>query len=165
MAGILGGNDELLGKSLDIAHIVARGGEVPSMSTGIAGARGTPENKITPEARILIHDFQSRGMPVKSGMAGVAHELKQGLKMYRQSKTILAIKKLSPTVAQIHFFTLDDEATFNRLIKFWMDKLKEAGGKVIYDSVADANIVKALREAGVQVQPSDNPKYKLMGYL
>jgi len=165
MAGILGGNDELLGKSLDIAHIVARGGEVPPMSTGIAGARGTPENKITPEDRILMHDFQLRGMPIKDGMAGVAQELKQGLRMYCQSKTILAIKKLSPTIAQVHFFTLDDEATFKHLVKFWIDKLKQAGGKVIYDSVADPHIIKALQEARVRLQQPDNPKYKLMGYL
>jgi hypothetical protein len=66
---------------------------------------------------------------------------------------------------QIHFFTLDDEATFNHLVKFWMDKLKEAGGNIIYDSEVEPNIVKALQAAGVRLQQSDNPKYKLMGYL
>jgi hypothetical protein len=167
MAGIVGGNDELLGKSLDIAHLVARGGEVPPMSTGIAGARSraTSEEELPLEGKILANYFQSKGIPVKVGIAGALEELKQGLRMYRQSKTILAIKKLNPTTAQVHFFTLDDEDTFNRLVKFWMDKLKEAGGNLIYDSEIEPNIVKALQEAGVRLQQSDNPKYKLMGYL
>lgn len=165
MAGIVGGNDELLGKSLDIAHLVARGGEVPPMSMGIAGARAASEKELPLEGKILANYFQSKGIPVKVGIAGAVEELKQGLRMYRQSKTILAIKKLNPTTAQIHFFTLDDEATFNHLVKFWMDKLKEAGGNIIYDSEVEPNIVKALQEAGVRLQQSDNPKYKLMGYL
>jgi hypothetical protein len=158
MAGIMGGNDELLGKSLDIANLVASGGQ-SAPSSGIAG------NRVSPDAQILLHDFQLRGIPAKIGMAGVGQELKQGLKMYRQSKTILAIKKLSPTEAQIHFFTLDNEPTFQKLVNFWVGKLKEAGGRVIYDSVADPHISKALQQAGVQLQQSTNPKYKLMGLL
>jgi hypothetical protein len=157
MAEIMGGNDEILGKSLGIASLVASGGQ-NTPNSGIAG-------ELPLEGKILAHYFQSKNIPIKVGIAGALEELKQGLKMYRQSKTILAIKKLSPTTAQVHFFTLDDEATFNRLVKFWMDKLKEAGGNLIYDSEVEASTVKALQEAGVRLQQSDNPKYKLMGYL
>ena len=151
-------DDELLGKSLDIANLVASGGQ-DAPSSGIVGA------KVSSDAQILLHDFQLRGIPAKIGMAGVGQELTQGLKMYRQSKTILAIKKLSPTEAQIHFFTLDDEPTFQKLVAFWIDKLKQAGCHIIYDTVADPHIVKALQMVGVQLQPSDNPKYKLKGMI
>ena len=158
MAGILGGGEELLGRSLNIANIIANNGQ-NTPNSGIAGSR------VSSDAQILLHEFKLRGIPVKIGMAGVAQELKQGLRMYRQSKTILAIKKLSPTEAQIHIFTLDDEPTFQKLVNFWMGKLKEAGGRVIYDSVADPHMVKALQQAGVQMQQPTNPKYKLMGLL
>ena len=158
MAGILGGGEELLGRSLNIADVIANSGQ-NTPNSGIAG------HKISLDAQIILHDFKLRGIPIKEGMAGVAQELKQGLKMYRQSKTILAIKKLSPTEAQIHLFTLDDEPTFQKLVNFWIGKLKEAGGRVIYDSVADPHMVKALQQAGVQLQQPTNPKYKLMGLI
>jgi hypothetical protein len=165
MAGIIEGNQDLLGKTLNIANLVSGGGGSASNNTGIAGAQPNSEDGTALERKILATYFESKGIPLKAGLAGVAEEMKQGLKMYRQSKTILAIKKLNPTTAQVHFFTLDDEATFNQLIKFWMGKLKEAGGNLIYDSEIEPNIVKALQEAGVRLQQSDNPKYKLMGYL
>lgn len=158
MAGILGDTEELLGRSINIANVIANNGQ-NTPNSGIAG------NRISLDAQILLHEFKLRGIPAKIGMAGVAQELKQGLRMYRQSKTILAIKKLSPTEAQIHIFTLDDEPTFQKLVNFWMGKLKEAGGRVIYDSVADPHMVKALQQAGVQMQQPTNPKYKLMGLL
>ena len=148
-------DDELFGKAQDIANLVARHGS-PS-SSGI--------DSIPPETRILLHDFQLRGIPPKVGMAAVLQELRQGLKMYRQSNTLLAIKKLSPVIAQIHFFTLDNDATFQKLVAFWIDKLKQAGCHIIYDTVADPHIVKALQMVGVQLQPSDNPKYKLKGMI
>jgi hypothetical protein len=165
MAGIIEGNQDLLGKTLNIANLVSGGGGSASNNTGIAGSQPNSEDGTALESKILANYFESKGIPLKVGMAGVAEETKQGLKMYRQSKTILAIKKLNPTTAQVHFFTLDDEATFNQLVKFWMDKLKEAGGNLIYDSEIEPNIVKALQAAGVRLQQSDNPKYKLMGYL
>ena len=68
-------------------------------------------------------------------------------------------------IAQIHFFTLDTDATFQKLVAFWIDKLKQAGCHIIYDTVADPYIVKALQMVGVQLQPSDNPKYKLKGMI
>ena len=165
MAGIIEGNQDLLGKTLNIANLVSGGGGSASNNTGIAGAQPNSEDGVALERKILTSYFESKGIPLKAGMVGVAEEMKQGLKMYRKSKTILAIKKLNPTTAQVHFFTLDDEDTFNQLIKFWMDKLKEAGGNLIYDSEVEPNIVKALQAAGVRLQQSDNPQYKLMGYL
>ena len=148
MAGILGNNtgNDFLQQSAEIARLV-NGDE----SQG---------SKITDEA-ILIHDFKLRGIDPKVALTGALAELKAGLKMYRKGNTIMAVKKLSPNIAQMHFFTMDKEEDFRQHINFWIQEFKKLGGQVIYDTVADPHIIRALQASGAQVQPSDIPKFKM----
>lgn len=149
MAGILGGNvnDDFLQKSEEIARLVA--GEAPKGS-GIK------------DEEILMQDFKLRGIEPKLGLVAAVKEIKQGgVKMYRQGNTIIAIKKLNPTAAQMHFFTMDKEEAFRQHVKFWLDKFKQAGGQVIYDKVTDPHIIRALQAYGARIVPPDGNGYKL----
>jgi hypothetical protein len=149
MAGILGGGigDDFLQKSEEIARLVA--------------GEGTPNSKVS-DADILVQDFRLRKIDPKLGLVAAVKEMKQGgVKMYRQGDTILAIKKLSPAAAQMHFFTTDKEEAFRQHVRFWIDKFKQAGGQVVYDKVADPHIIRALQALGAQVQPSDVAGFKL----
>jgi hypothetical protein len=149
MAGILG-NSSLTDKTAQIAAAVS-GEEAPK--SGI------------PDEAILLKDFKLRGIPAEVGISGALAELKAGLKMYRQSNTIIAIKKLNPVTAQVHFFTMDREAEFQQLIKFWIDKLRELNCQVIYDTALDPHIIRGLQAAGATIQPSDIPQFKLKASL
>jgi len=147
MAGILGNDSSLMSKAQELAQSVV--GE-------------TPEQSGIPTEQILLQDFKLRGIELKLGLVAAVKEMKQGgVKMYRQGDTILAIKKLNPTAAQMHFFTMDKEEAFRQHVKFWLDKFKQAGGQVIYDKVADPHIIRALQAYGVQLQPSDVAEFKL----
>jgi len=145
MAGILGNDSSLTSKAAQLAQSVV--GETP---------QGAPE-----AGEIILHDFHLRGIPSRVGMVAVLKELQSGLKMYREKNTIMAIKKLSPQAAQIHFFTIDPEPVFDSLVSAWVNKFRQAGGKVIYDTVADPHIIRALQKAGVHLQQPDNPQYKI----
>ena len=136
MAGILGNDSSLTSKAQELANSVV--GETPQK-----------DNEST--IQILLHDFHLRGIPPKAGIMGAMQELQNGLKMYRKDNTIMAIKKLSPVVAQMHFFTIDPELKFDALVAEWVNKLRQAGGKVIYDTVADPHIIRALQRAGAQL--------------
>ena len=149
MAGILGNDSSLTSKAQELANAVV----------------GEAQPNEIPTAQILLHDFHLRGIPPKAGIAGAMQELQAGLKMYREHNTVMAIKKLSPVIAQVHFFTMDPEPVFDQLVKTWLDKLRQAGGMVIYDSVSDPHIVRALHKAGAQIQPSDIPKFKLKALI
>jgi hypothetical protein len=149
MVGILGGDvgGDFLRKSEEIARLVA--GEAPQGSN-------------IEDIDILMHDFKLRGIDPKVGIVAAVKEMKQGgVKMYRQGETILAIKKLNPTAAQMHFFTKDKEEAFRQHVTFWLDKFKQAGGQIIYDKVADPHIIRALQAYGAQLQPSDVAEFKL----
>lgn len=146
MAGILGDND-FLRKSEEIARLVS-------------GEEGS-QSKVS-DADILVRDFKLRGIDPRVGLIGAIKEVNQGgVKMYRQGDTILAIKKLSPIAAQMHFFTTDKEEAFRQHVKFWIDKFKQAGGQVVYDRVSDPHIIRALQAYGAQLQQPDLNGYKL----
>ena len=146
MAGILGDND-FLRKSEEIARLVS-GDEAP-------------QSKVS-DADILIKDFKLRGIDPRVGLIGAIKEVNQGgVRMYRKGNTILAIKKLSPAAAQMHFFTMDKEEAFRQDVKFWINKFKQAGGQVVYDKVADPHIIRALQAYGAQLQQPDLNGYKL----
>lgn len=149
MAGILGGSvrDDFLQKSEEIARLVA--GEAPKGSN-------------ISDEEILMRDFKLRGIDPKVGLVAAVKESKQnGVKMYRQGNTVIAIKKLGPNAAQMHFFTADKEEAFRQHVKFWLDKFKQAGGQIIYDKVADPHIIRALQAYGARIVPPDANGYKL----
>ena len=148
MAGILGNDSSLTSKAQELAKSVV--GEAPQ------------EEGSVPSAQILLHDMKLRGVNPKAGMLGMITAQKQGvLKLWRKDNTIMAVQKLSPTAAKVHFFTMDPEPHFQELVKANLESLKKSGCQVIYDIVVDPHIVRALQAAGAQVKPSDNPQFKL----
>lgn len=149
MAGILGNDDSLTSKAAQLAQSVV--GEEPKAEEGSV-----------PADQILLQDLKLRGIDPKVGITGLIQAVKQGaLKLWRKDNTIMAVQKLSPMAAKVHFFTMDPEPKFQELVKANLDSLKKSGCQVIYDVVADPHIVRALQAAGAQVRPSDNPKFKL----
>lgn len=146
MAGILGNNSSLTSKAQELANAVV--------------SEAQP-NEI-PTAQILLSDMKLRGLNTKAGLLGMVAAQKQGaLKLWRKDNTIMAVQKLSPVAAKVHFFTMDPEPQFQALVKANLESLKKSGCQVIYDVVVDPHIVRALQAAGAHVQPSDNPQFKL----
>ena len=146
MAGILGNNSSLTSKAQELANAVV--------------SEAQP-NEI-PTAQILLSDMKLRGLNAKAGLLGMVAAQKQGaLKLWRKDNTIMAVQKLSPVAAKVHFFTMDPEPQFQALVKANLESLKKSGCQVIYDVVVDPHIVRALQAAGAHVQPSDNPQFKL----
>ena len=148
MAGILGNNGSLASKAQELAKSVV--GET------------SPEQGGIQTEQILLSDAKARGIDPKLALTGLIAAQKQGgLKMWRKDNTIMAVQKLSPVAAKVHFFTMDPEPQFQALVKANLEALKKSGCQVIYDVVVDPHIVRALQAAGAQVKPSDNPQFKL----
>jgi hypothetical protein len=119
----------------------------------------------TAVTRIIMHYFQNRGIPLNVGMQAVQKQLAEGLKLIPYKNSVMGLKMLSKDVAQIHFFTTDTADQLDADIRFFVDKLKEAGIRTVYDSEMDPLVAQALTKDGSQIMQSDNPKYKLKATL
>lgn len=147
MAGILGNDGSLTSKAQQLAAAIT--GDAPQ-ETGL------------PADEILTHDMKLRGINPKVGLTGIVQAQKQGVvKLWRKDNTIMAVQKLSPIAAKVHFFTMDPEPKFQQIVKGFVDTLKQNGCQAIYDVVVDPHIVRALQAVGAQVRQSDNPQFKL----
>jgi hypothetical protein len=152
MAGILGNDSSLTSKAQELAKSVV--GDASTEQGGV------------PTEQILLHDLKLRGVDPKAGLLGVIAAQKQGgLKMWRKDNTIMAVVKLSPIAARVHFFTMDPEPKFQELVKANLESLKKSGCQVIYDRVADPHIIRALQAAGAHMVPPDAPNMKLKAFI
>ena len=115
--------------------------------------------------KVIMHYFQNKGVPLAQAMQGVQKELQQGLKLIPYKNSVMGLKMLSQDVAQIHFFTTDTADQLDADIRFFVSQLKQAGIHTVYDSVMDPLMAQALAKDGVQIQQSDNPKYKFKATL
>lgn len=119
----------------------------------------------TAVTRVIMHYFQNRGIPLNVGMQAVQKQLAEGLKLIPYKNSVMGLKMLSRDVAQIHFFTTDTADQLDADIRFFVDKLKEAGVRTVYDSEMDPLMAQALTKDGAQIMQSDNPKYKFKATL
>ena len=155
MAGILGNDGSLTSKAQQLAAAIT--GDVPQ--------QGNPQEGKQVVA-ILLHDFKLRGLDPKLGITGLLKGVQQGvIKLIKKDNTIMAVQKLSPITAKVHFFTLDPEPQFQQIVKGFIDTLRQNGCKVIYDVVADPHNIRAIAAAGAHLQPPDMPNMKFKALL
>ena len=126
---------------------------------GIATAdKSMKTNKI---AQILGNYFNNRGIPLEIGMQSVRNEVKEGLKLVPFEDSVMGYKVLKPSVAQVHFFTIATVQELSNDIQYFVDELRKAGIRTIYDTEPAPVTTTTLRESGARIEESDIPKYKL----
>jgi hypothetical protein len=138
-------------------------GALGNLQAQMGGSQLPGQN--TAVTRVIMHYFQNRGIPLNVGLQAVQKQLAEGLKLIPYKNSVMGLKMLSKDVAQIHFFTTDTADQLDADIRFFVDKLKEAGVHTIYDSEMDPLVAQSLSEVGAQIMKSDNPKYKLKATL
>jgi len=117
------------------------------------------------EIDILNDYFQKVGISPEQGLQLVAAAVKGGSTFKRGGDTLMAIKPLPPSAAQIYFFSVEKPDVFAKEAAQLLAPLKQAGVQVVYMNKVDPTIVKALQAIGVAVQQSDRPEFKVMGML
>ena len=114
---------------------------------------------------ILNAYFDSANIPPDQGEKLVQAAVNGGSKFDREGNTVMAFKQLPPNAAQIYFFSVDMPEAFARSMVKLIAPLKQSGVQVVYMNKVDPAIVKAMQSAGLQVQQSDKPDYKIMAAL
>ena len=88
--------------------------------------------------------------------------VKDGAKFTRIGNTMMSVKPLGQNAAQVYFYTVSKMPEFMADVKGFIDKLKQSGISVIYMNKEDQDIMQAIQAAGISVQQSDRPEFKVM---
>lgn len=88
--------------------------------------------------------------------------IKDGAKFSRIGNTMMSAKPAGQGAMQIYFYTVSKMPEFMEEVKGFIDKLKQNGISVIYMNREDQDITQAIQAAGISVQQSDRPEFKVM---
>jgi hypothetical protein len=88
--------------------------------------------------------------------------VKDGAKFSRIGNTMMSAKPAGQGAMQIFFYTVSKMPEFMKEVKGFIGKLKQSGISVIYMNREDQDITQAIQAAGISVQQSDRPEFKVM---
>jgi hypothetical protein len=136
------------------------------MAAPVGMAKGglTGVNKQIEQVQILKvfqNYFQNLGVDVAQGMKNLQKEIDQGLQLIPFESSVMGYKPLGSGVAQVHFFTIGTLKDLTNDMRYFFKYLKDKGVRTVYDTLPAPITTQMLVELGANIQPSDNPKYKL----
>jgi hypothetical protein len=79
--------------------------------------------------------------------------------LMQENNSVLLVRKISPTSAEIHLFTQDNPRTLAKAVIGFVRKGKALGIKTVYGKADNKGIVDLMKRVGLNVQASDLPQY------
>jgi hypothetical protein len=79
-----------------------------------------------------------------------------------ENNSILLLIAIPGGNAELHLYTADSPLTMAQSLKKFISKIRAADINNVYGSAEIPQTLELLKRLGVDVQPSDNPKYKWM---
>ena len=112
---------------------------------------------------IISADIQAHGKDPQADLNAInaAVQAKKGFIM-QSGNTVLFLLMIAPDAAELHLYTQDRPIAVGKALKEFIDGIRQSGIKVVYGSEEPTQTLQLLGNLDVQVEPSDNPKYKWM---
>ena len=83
--------------------------------------------------------------------------------LLRKNNTILFILRIAPATVEVHIYTLDNPLPLASAIKYFHNQLLNADIHTVYfTNPRTPQLTNLLKAVGVNILPSDNPKYHWM---
>jgi hypothetical protein len=79
--------------------------------------------------------------------------------LMQESDSVLLVRKVNPTAAEIHLFTEDNPRALAKAVIGFVKKGKALGIKTVYGKADNEGIVGLMKRVGLNVQASDLPQY------
>jgi len=79
--------------------------------------------------------------------------------LMQENDSVLLVRKIGDTSAEIHLFTKDKPNTLAKSVVGFIRKGRGLGIKTVYGMADNQQILELLKRLGVQVQASDLPNY------
>ena len=119
---------------------------------------------------IINAEFQKLGKDSGAFLKKLSAALRKKLAIIMQEdNTILILIALGDGNVELHLFTADSPIKVAKALSRFVDKIRKSDLKAVYgpkENVPNSNRLQQtltmLKTLGVDVQPSDNPKYEWM---
>lgn len=115
---------------------------------------------------VITMDAQKRGLNPKHVLVSVKAIIGQGGFILSQGNTVLLMQKLASNVFAAHLFTQDPPLSLSKALVTFFHQMQGKGIHRIYGDADNQEIIGLLKQLGqregVQVLPSDQPKYNWM---
>jgi hypothetical protein len=79
--------------------------------------------------------------------------------LMQENDSVLLVRKINPTSAEIHLFTEDNPRTLAKAVIGFVRRGKTLGIKTVYGKADNQGIVELMKRVGLNVQASDLPQY------
>ena len=112
---------------------------------------------------IIRSDIQAHGKDPELDLRAIAAAIqaKKGFIMH-SGNTVLFILMIAPDKAELHLYTQDRPIAVGKALQEFIQGIRKSGIKVVYGSEKPQQVLSLLKFLDVQIEPSDNPKYKWM---
>jgi hypothetical protein len=136
----------------------ARGGNV-----GIANQ----QKREIPASQIILHDQFSKEDGPEHVVQWISDHVNQGDGiLVRKNNTVLFILRIAPATVEVHIYTLDNPLPLASAIKYFHNQLLNADIHTVYGTTPRSpQIINLMKAVGINVLPSDNPKYHWMAHV
>ena len=109
---------------------------------------------------IITMDATQKGVDPAPILSKIAKSVKSGNGIILQSgESILVIRKFGGGRAELHFFTADQPMAMIKALKEFIRKIKDSDITEVYGNADNGEILKILKNLGVEVMRSDIPDY------
>ena len=79
--------------------------------------------------------------------------------LMQENNSVLLVRKVDPTSAEIHLFTEDTPLTLAKSVIGFVRRGRELGIKTVYGKADNQGIVELMKRVGLNVEASDLPQY------
>jgi hypothetical protein len=115
-------------------------------------------------SEIIIADTQD--VDPNEVLQGIAQAVKANKAiLFHEGNSVLVAFKLDNQAVELHLFTKDSPIKLAKAILEFVKKLQSAGIKTVYGTEPPTQILQLLKNLGIEIQESDNPKFMWMSQI
>lgn len=112
---------------------------------------------------VISADIQAHGKDPQPDLQAIAQAVKadKGL-ILAYGNSVLFLLNIGNGAVELHLYTQDTPIKVAKALIYFIKKIRESDIQVVYGPEEPQQVLQLLRNLDVNIEPSDNPKYKWM---
>jgi hypothetical protein len=112
---------------------------------------------------IISADLENHGKNPQQDLTAIAQAIQaKKATLLQEGNSVLFILFIGENEAELHLYSQDAPISVAKALKIFIEKIRQTEIKTVYGSEEPTQTLQLLSKLGVNVEKSDNPKYKWM---